>query len=448
VPAPPAATSPDAVGPTSPVLEAAAPIDPSTLPKQRAVVLRAARLFDGKADAVLDGGVAVLVENGLITKVGKAASVTPPGDGEVIDLGDATLLPGFIDAHTHVTGEDSGDFYKDAFDSYMRFPAEQAHYAAEYARRLLGAGFTTIRDLGSSDALDVGLRNAIDKGITDGPRMLVALHMLSSTGGHGDGSPVPPMRLAVRDKLFEGVCNGADECLQAVRTQIKYGADVIKIAASGGVLSLADAVDVPQLTPAEMGAIVSEAHRLGRKVAAHCHGDAAARAAIEAGVDSIEHGTFLKPDTLALMKKHGTVLIPTLLALDWLGNAEHAARFPPAIRAKIDQAVKAHARVFQDALKAGVIIGFGTDSGVSPHGINAREFSLMTSLGLSPVAALRTATSVDAKLLGIDAQAGTLDPGKLADVIAVPGDPTKDIHATEHVAFVMRKGRVFKRLSP
>jgi imidazolonepropionase-like amidohydrolase len=441
--------------PSSPAVSAAAPaaapvvppapaLDPAVMPKQRATVLRAARYFDGRGDAVVDGGVVVLVENGLITHVGKAASVIAPPDAEIIDLGDATLLPGFIDAHTHTTFESTPDYYKDDFVSRHRPATEQAFYAASYAKRLLEAGFTTVRDLGSSDLLDVGLRNAIKADLVPGPRMLVAVHSLSATGGHGDGDSSPPDRVVPRT-LYDGVCDSPDDCVKAVRLQVKYGADVIKVLASGGVLSLADAVDSPQLTRETLEALIGEAHRLGKRVAAHCHGDVAGRAAIEAGIDSIEHGSFLRPDTLALMKRKGTVLVPTLLASEWLSMGENSTRFPEPIRVKIKQATEARSRMFKEALKVGVTIGFGTDSAVSPHGINAREFSLMTGLGMTPAAALRAATSVDAALLGIDKQTGTLEAGKLGDIVAVPGNPLVDIKQTENVVFVMRAGRVYKR---
>ncbi len=442
-PVSPSAPPVEAAGPAPAVAPAPAP-DPAAMPKQRPVVLRAARYFDGRGDAVIDGGVAVLVENGLITRVGKAAAVVAPQDAETIDLGDATLLPGFIDAHTHVTDESTPDYYKYVWDKRHRPVPEQALYAAAYAKKVLESGFTTVRDLGSSDLLDVGLRNAIRDGVVPGPRMLVAVHSLSATGGHGDADNTPPDRVPPRT-LFEGVCDTPEECVKAVRLQVKYGADVIKVHASGGVLSLADAVDVPQLPLETLRALIDEAHRLGKKVAAHCHGDVAAKAAIEAGIDSIEHGSFLRPDTLALMKRKGVVLVPTLLASEWLSTGENSTKFPPPIRLKIKQATEARSRMFQEALKVGVTIGFGTDSAVSPHGINAREFSLMTGLGMAPAAALRAATSVDAALLGIEKQTGTLEPGKLADVVAVPGNPLLDIRQTEHVVFVMRSGRVYKR---
>jgi imidazolonepropionase-like amidohydrolase len=223
---------------------------------------------------------------------------------------------------------------------------------------------------------------------------------------------------------------------------VKYGADVIKTCASGGVLSLADDVAAPQLTDEELAAIVDEAHRLGRKAAAHAHGDLAARAAVKAGIDSIEHGTFLTDETLALMKAKGTYLVPTLLAGEWTGGK--ADKFPPEIAAKARAALAARSDMFRRALKSGVRIAFGTDSGVSPHGINAQEFGLLVGLGMSPAAALRAAGPAAADLLGLGKLIGTLEKGKEADIVAVPGDPLKDIHATERVFFVMKAGRIFR----
>lgn len=406
------------------------------------VAVKAARLFDGKADALVANGV-VLVQGSKILAVGSNLAI--PAGAETIDLGDATLSPGFIDAHTHLTGESTDDWKQQFVDGFRREVSEKAIESTVHARKVLEAGFTTVRDVGSSDMLDVGLRNAIARGLVPGPRMLVSVHALGSRGGHADET-------GLRHDLIkelgpaEGIAHGPDGFREAVRFQVKYGADVIKFCASGGVLSLADEVDTPQLSPDEMRALVDEAHRLRKKVAAHCHGDHAAREAIEAGVDSIEHGSFLTEGTLALMKQRGTYLVPTLLAGDWImGKID---RFPPEIAAKARAAMARRSEMFRDAVRLGVKIGFGTDSAVSPHGINAREFTLMTGLGMKPIAALRSATSVDAELLGIAARVGTLEPGKLADVIAMPGDPTVDIAATGSVAFVMKEGKVMKSPRP
>jgi imidazolonepropionase-like amidohydrolase len=403
----------------------------------RPIVLKAARLFDSVSGKLLDHGMVVVVGN-KIQAVGSA--VTIPDNAEIIDLGDSTLLPGFIDAHVHLSEVASDNWYRDHFDNLMRFPAEQALYGAHYAKATLEAGFTTVRDVGSSDYISLGMRNAINAGVIPGPRMLVSNYPIGSTGGHADHAAVPPQRIAVATPIL-GVCNGPEECRAAVRYQIKYGANVIKFMPSGGVLSLSDPVDNPQLTQEEMNAIVSEAHNWGRKVAAHCHGDRAAKMAIAAGVDSIEHGTFLQADTLAEMKKKHVYLVATLFAGAWI--SEHLDKFPPAIALKARDA-NAHAtQMFQLAVKIGVPVALGTDAGVEPHGLNAREFSLMTQNGLAPALALMAGTANGADLLGLSDQTGTLAPGKFADIVAVSGNPLTDMHVTEHPVFVMKEGTVY-----
>ena len=399
------------------------------------VVLKAAHLFDSTG-AALKSGATIVVRGDRITSVGTSEA---PAGARVIDLGDATLLPGFIDAHTHLTMQLEKDYYRYFYNREMRFPAEQAIYSAMYARRTLAAGFTTVRNVGAWDFVDIGLRNAINAGVTEGPRMLTAVHGIGSPGGHFDDFSFPPERVKPWGPI-EGICSGAESCREAVRYQMKWGADVIKIAASGGVLSEADPVDVPQLTPEEMAAIVSEAHTWKRKVAAHCHGDAAARLAIQAGVDSIEHGSFLTDETLKLMKAKGVYLVPTRMAVYW--TEKQIDTYPPQIVAKARAAAAAHGRMFKAALRIGVPIAFGTDAGVYPHGMNAMEFGLMTDLGMSPEAALSVGTREAAKLLGIEGDVGTLEAGKVADIVAVPGNVLNDIHATEHPIFVMHLGHV------
>lgn len=401
-----------------------------------AVVLKAAHLFDSKTGRLSDNGV-VVVRGDRILSIGNASAA--PANARVIDLGDATLLPGFIDAHVHLTSELQKDFFRAFHTDMFRFPVEQAHYAARYAKRTLEAGFTTVRNLGASDFIDIGLRNAINAGVIPGPRIIAAAHSIGSTAGHCDNSPFPP-DVIEPSGVIDGVCNGADECRAAVRYQMKWGADVIKICASGGVLSEADPVDVPQLTPQELSAIVSEAHAWKKKVAAHSHGDAASRLAVEAGVDSIEHASFLSDETLQLMKSKGTYLVPTRLAVFWVN--QEAAGFPPAIAEKARAAWSAHEKMFKSALRIGVPIAFGTDSGVSPHGMNAREFALMVEIGMSPAAALLSGTRESAKLLGVDAEVGTLEAGKFADIIAVRGNVLADIAVTEKPLFVMKHGQV------
>jgi imidazolonepropionase-like amidohydrolase len=401
------------------------------------IVLEAAHLFDAVSGKLVDRGIVVVVGT-KIQAVG--ADVKIPANAKVIDLGDATLLPGFIDAHVHLSDVMGDNWYKDFYNDIMRFPAEQALYGAHYASQTLAAGVTTVRDLGSSHYVSLGLRNAINAGMIPGPRMLVVNYAIGATGGHADQAPYPPETIAPAGPI-RGVCNGPEECRAAVRYQIKYGADVIKFMPSGGVLSLTDPVDNPQLTQEEMNAIVSEAHAWNRKVAAHCHGDRAAKMAIAAGVDSIEHGTFLKDDTLASMKAKHVYLVATLFAGDWLGDK--LDRLPPVIAAKARAAAAQSQQMFQHAARLGVPIAMGTDAGVEPHGLNAREFVLMASNGLTPAQALMAGTAKGADLLGIAAQTGTLQPGKFADIVAVAGNPVVDIKATQHPIFVMKEGSIY-----
>ncbi len=409
------------------------------------IALKAARLFDGKSKALTTNGV-VIVQGTTIIDAGTNLPI--PQAAQVIDLGDATLSPGFMDAHTHLTFDFSGNFNERRLKLLETNVSELALMATPNARVTVEAGFTTVRDLGSRfegshDFVDVALRNAIAKGIIAGPRMLVATYGIGATGGHFDDTA------GYRNFLFghepgysEGIADGPDAIRKAVRFQIKNGADVIKAAVSGGVLSMTDEVDTPQLTPAEMAALVDETHRLRKKIAVHCHGDQAAREAIEAGVDSIEHGSFLKPETLQLMKSKGTYLVPTLMATEWILGKIDA--YPPALQAKAKAAGAARSEMFRNAVKLGVKIGLGTDAAVYPHGQNAKEFKLMVDLGMPPIEALRAGTSADADLLGIAQKVGTLEKGKLADIVAIPGDPTTDITATERISFVMKEGGIVK----
>ncbi|MBK7902528.1 MAG: amidohydrolase family protein [Proteobacteria bacterium] len=406
------------------------------------MVIKAQRVFDGMS-GYLGTGIEVVVQGERIVSVGTEATL--PAGARIIDLGDVTLMPGFIDAHAHLTLESRKNYYLGFYQDIFRFPPEQSHYAAGFARKTLEAGFTTVRNVGAADHVDVGLRNAIDAGIIVGPRILTAGHAVGSTGSHCDSAPFPPDRVKAPGPL-EGVCNGPDQCREAVRQQLKYGADVIKICASGGVLSPTDPVDVPQLTPAELQASVSEAHAWKRKVAAHAHGDTAARLAIEAGVDSIEHGSFLTEETLRLMKRKGTYLVPTRSAIHWVTRMIDT--FPPKIAEKARAAAAAHGDMFRTALRIGVPIAFGTDAGVFPHGMNAMEFRLMTELGMSPADALLTSARGSARLLGIEADTGTLEAGKFADLVAVPGDAIANIESTEHPLFVMQRGRVVLERGP
>ena len=406
-------------------------------------VLKAARLFDGKSGTLATPGVVVVAE-GKIVAVGENAAI--PAGAEVIDLGDATLSPGFIDAHTHLTMMNSDDFKQNRLDGLQKTIAERALDASANARVTLMGGITTVRDVGSSDYIDVGLRNAIRDGKVPGPRMLVTVHALSATGGHCDFSQ------GYREGLFgheagplEGVINGPDQARYAVRLDHKYGADMIKVCATGGVLSATDDVDTPQLTQEELNAIVDEAHALRRKTAAHAHGAEGAKRAIRAGIDSIEHGTFLDDEALDMMKQRGTYLVPTLMAVQGLQEQiDRGVYIPPVILLKAKVAMAAIHQTFQKAMAKGVKIGLGTDAAVYPHGRNTEEFHQMVDLGMKPIDALRAGTSSDAELLGLADKIGTLEAGKLADVVAVPGDPLQNIRQTEHVFFVMKEGVIYR----
>src|SRR5438105_4677850 len=412
----------------------------------KSYVLKAARMFDGKSNSLSTPGI-VVITNDKIIATGAGANL--PADAEVLDVGDATLLPGFIDAHTHLTMTYSEDYARAALDALRKPIPEMALDASVNARTTLLAGFTTVRDVGSTEYLDAGLRNAINRGVVPGPRMLVAVHAIGATGGHCDDTGWREGAVGKETGPEVGVINGADEARRAVRLAHKYGATVIKTCATGGVLSLADAVDTPQLTQAELDALVDEAHALRLKTAAHAHGAEGAKRAIRAGIDSIEHGSFLDDEALEMMKQRGTYYVPTLMAVQGLSEQiQKGVPIPPAIKVKAEDAIAHVQQSFQKAVPKGIKIGLGTDAAVYPHGRNAEEFHQMVDLGMKPIDALKAGTSNDADLLGLANKIGTLETGKLADVVAVPGDPLQNVRQTEHVFFVMKEGIIYKNKRP
>ncbi len=408
------------------------------------VVLKAARLIDGTGAPAITNAVVVIDAN-RITAAGRVGSVNIPANAKVIDLGDVTLLPGFMDMHTHLIGRTLGDPAGE--NALVRdYASFGAILGVQNARATLMAGFTTVRNVGADGRFDdFALRKAIDEGWTEGPRIAAAGHSLGIRGGHCDDNGYRPGMFD--PGIEDGIADGPDEVRAAVRYQIKYGADVIKTCATAGVLSEgAAAVGVTQYTYEELKAMVDEATKLGRKVAAHAHGTEGIKIASRAGVASIEHGSFLDEEGARLMKANGTYLVPTLSAAE---GVERAAKTGVLKGLRAEKALAAAAAV-RNAIKLAVAnkipIAFGTDAGVVPHGSNAHEFQLLVEWGgMSNMDVLVAATSGAAKLLGWEKNAGSLTAGKWADIIAVPGDPLKDIRATEKVVFVMKNGVIFKQ---
>ncbi len=419
------------------MIQAQGPAPRDTTP----VVIRAARLIDGTGAAAVRNGI-VVVRGERIVAVGREGSVAIPAGSRTIDLGDATLLPGFVDAHTHITGRVLGDPRAD--DAAVRdFEGVDAILAVPNAERTLMAGFTTIRNLGAPRFDDLALRQAIEEGKVRGPRMQAAAHSLGITGGHCDENGFRPglMDGGVRD----GIADSPDEIRAAVRYQIKYGADVIKTCATGGVLSEGDAVGVTQYGDEEMRAMVEEAARHERGVAAHAHGTEGIKIATRAGVASIEHGSFLDEEGAKLMAQRGTWLVPTLMAGEAVERAAESGVLTGLRAEKARAAAAGMRRGIRLAVANRVPIALGTDAGVIPHGTNGREFRLLVEWGgMSAMDAIVAGTRNGARLLGWEDRIGTLATGKLADIVAVPGDPLADIGAMERPIFVMKGGEVVR----
>ena len=414
---------------------AAAAAAQTTAPQPRRVVVRAGRLLDVRSGNTLTNQ-AIVIEGDKIVSVGPAAEIKAAAGATTIDLPNATVLPGLIDAHTHITFDVNSVGYQGLGISVPR----EALTGAKNARITLEAGFTTVRNVGARGYSDVALRDAINAGDVPGPRMIVSGPALGITGGHCDNNLLP----FDYHKQSEGVADGVEGVQHKVREVIKYGADVIKICATGGVMSKGDDPNASQFTLEEMKAIVAEAHRLGRKVAAHAHGAEGVRWASEAGVDSIEHGHLMDDASIATLKKNGTYLVPTLYLMDW--NKENMAKrnLPDYVVRKMEMVTQVGQANVKKAFAAGVKIGFGTDAAVYPHGLNAHEFAVYVRLGMTPLQAIQTATVNDADLLGWSDKIGTLEAGKFADIIAVDGDPLKDVTTLQNVKFVIKGGELVK----
>ncbi|HXO27056.1 MAG TPA: amidohydrolase family protein [Thermoanaerobaculia bacterium] len=407
----------------------------SAAPGPGAGAVRCGRLLDVRSGKLLADQVVVFA-GGRITAVGPAASTAPPPGVTPADLSGATCLPGLIDAHVHLTYEPGDTGYRGLGISAPRATVT----GVKNARLTLAAGFTTARNVHAEGFTDVAIRDGINAGLIEGPHLLVSGPALSITGGHADNNLLP----FEYDHRSSGVADGVDGVRAKVRWDIKYGADLIKLMASGGVLSQGDDPQAEQYTIEEMRAIVETAHGLGRKVAAHAHGSLAIQHAVLAGVDSIEHGSYIDDEGIRLMKQHGTYLVPTLYLGDWLLDNVAKLGLTENMAAKARAVIPAARQHVARAFRQGVKVAFGTDAGVYPHGLNAREFAVMVKLGLTPLQAIQAATINAADLLGWSDRVGTLEPGKFADLIAVAGDPLADVRTLESVKFVLKEGVVVR----
>jgi imidazolonepropionase-like amidohydrolase len=407
-------------------------------PAAEYTLIRAGRLVDVRSGQVLTDQ-AILIQDNLIKEVGPADQVrrSLPANTRFIDLSNKTVLPGLIDCHTHLTFDPTSLGYEALGISIPR----EALIGAKNGRLTLEAGFTSVRNVGANGYSDIALRDAINAGDVPGPRIVASGPAIGSTGGDVDVSLLAP-EFHYR---AEGVADGVPSVIAKTREIIKYGADCIKIAATGGVLSKGDSPGSQQFSDEEVRAIVIEAHRLGRKVAAHAHGAAGIKQAVQSGVDSIEHGSFIDDEAIQMMKEKGTYLVPTLYLGDWFLENYKKVGVPEFMVAKARVVMPAARQNIARAFKAGVKVAFGTDAAVYPHGLNAREFAVMVKLGMTPMQAIQAATINAADLIGWSDRAGAIEPGHYADIIAVSGDPTKDVAVLEKVDFVMKGGKVVKQ---
>lgn len=405
-----------------------------------ATLVHAGTLIDGKSDSARSN-VTIVIENDRITAVEKGFR-QPAENDDVIDLRNYTVLPGLIDLHTHLTREHNPNSYSEGF---RLNPGDYAFDMVPFAANTLLAGFTTVRDLGDRYNLTVAMRDAIERGSVAGPRIITAAKSIATTGGHADPSNSMADAYEGEPGPKEGVINGPREAYEAVRQRYKDGADLIKITATGGVLSAAKSGHNPQFTVEEVRAIVDAASDYGFHVAAHAHGKEGMRRAIVGGVHSVEHGTYMDDEIISLMKKHDTWYVPTITAGRWVAEkAKTPGYFPEIVRPKAAEIGPLIQETFARAYKAGVNIGFGTDTGVSEHGKNAQEFVYMVEAGMPPMAAIQSATGRAAEMLGKDDELGSVRPGRYADLIAVKGDPLRDITVLQDVKFVMKNGVVYR----
>jgi imidazolonepropionase-like amidohydrolase len=396
--------------------------------------IKAGRMFDAEKGQFIDNQI-IIVKNNVISDIGSGLKI--PANATIIDLSKQTLLPGLIDCHTHITGQPE-NYMEDLF---RKSPIDYAIEAHIYAKRTLEAGFTTCRDVGATEYVDVALRNSINAGKTIGPRLYVSGPFIGATGSHGDLTGFSPY---IHFQAVSGIADGVDAIRKQVRTNIKYGADLIKFGATAGVLTEEESVGAPQYSQEEMNVLVAEANLWGKKVAAHAHGAEGINMAIKAGVSSIEHGSFLNDEGIKLMKEKGTYLVADIYNDDYI-LAEYAKLgFPEKIINKEKLVGKTQRENFQKAVKAGVKIAFGTDAGVYPHGDNAKQFFYMVKFGLTPAQAIQSATINAADLIGVKDKIGSITVGKLADFVAIDGNPEQDISviATKMV-FVMKDGKVY-----
>jgi imidazolonepropionase-like amidohydrolase len=415
---------------------------PSPKPAPKIIYVRAGRLFDGTGDNVREN-MLIVVQDDRIQSVAPAAASAIPAGATVIDLSKATVLPGLIDCHTHLGSR------ADRYDEIYRFkdtPFQSAFAAVVHARKTLEAGFTSVRDVGSAPFLAVDLRNSINEGLVPGPRIVASGPPISITGGHGDlnnYSPQTRVSMFPEEKDFQ-IADGVDQVRHVVRAQIKYSVDVIKIIASGGVLSKGDSPGAPQYTPEELKAAAEEAHMAGRKIAAHAHGTQGIKNAILAGIDSIEHASLIDDEGLRLAKERGTYLVMDIYNDDYILGKAQEFGLPQENIDKEKMVGRLQRESFQRAVNAGVKMAFGTDAGVYPHGDNARQFFHMVKFGMSPAQAIRAATSNAADLIGRSKDVGTIEAGKFADLIAVNADPLQNVRVLENIGFVMKGGKIYK----